>query len=119
MYHVKREPALVAIPLLTTIVALIAHLLHWNVATSAIVLAVIVALGHVVTALMATPWQPSVFNGAVVAFLVLVANYWPNPFGVHITPSLIQTLAVFLTFLAGNYVRGHVTPAIPVRTPAG
>lgn len=105
MYHVQREPALLAIPVLTTIIAIIAHALHWDAATSAIVLAVVVALGHLVTAVLARPWQPSVFTGAVVVVFTLVSHYW-----LHLDPSVIQTLAVLVTAIFGNFVRGHVTP---------
>jgi hypothetical protein len=101
----KREPALLALPVLTTVIGLVAHLLNWNVSTTAIVTAVVVALGAAVTAALARPWHPAALAGAVATVLTLVSHYW-----LHMSTGFISAVAMAVTLVVGLVVRHQVTP---------
>jgi len=105
MANLRREVALLALPVLTFAAIILCHLIHANAAASTWVTAAFVAAGTVVTTALATPRSMTAIGGAVVTLFTILAHYWW-----HFDPATVAAGLVIIQTLFGMQVRGQATP---------
>lgn len=108
MQNLKREVALLALPVLTFLGVLLVHLIHANAITATWVEALFVALGTGLAAAFATPPHPQLIGGAVVTALTICGHYWW-----HFSTAELQQAIIVINLLFGVSVSHRITPRFP------
>lgn len=105
MTGLKREVAMLALPVLTFIAIALSHFIHANAATTSWVTAAFIAAGTVITSALATPRSMTAIGGAVLALLTILAHYWW-----HLPPAELAPLIIAVQTLFGMHVRAQAAP---------
>jgi hypothetical protein len=113
MAGLKREVAMLALPVLTFAGVALCHLIHANAQTTTWVTAAFVAAGTVIAAALAVPRSMTAIGGAVIALVTILAHYWW-----HLSPAALAPLLIVVQTLFGMHVRGQATPLTGGPPPA-
>jgi len=113
MAGLRREVAMLALPVLTFVGVALAHLLKANAQTSTIIEALFVAVGTLIAAVAAVPRSMTAIGGTVLTLATLVSHYWW-----HLGPDEWAAVLVIVQTLFGMHVRGQATPVYgPAQAP--
>lgn len=105
MAGLRREVAMLALPVLTFLGVALAHVINANAQTTTIIEALFVAVGTLIAAALAVPRSHTAIGGAVITLLTLVSHYWW-----HLNPQEWAAALVVVQTLFGMHVRAQATP---------
>ncbi len=109
MAGLRREVALLALPVLSFLAVILCHLVHANPATTAWIIAAFTAAGGALAAALAVPRHPQAIGAGVVALFTILAHYWW-----HLGSDVIAPGVVIVNLIFGIGVSLRITPAFPV-----
>jgi hypothetical protein len=103
--NIRREVALLALPVLTFAAVVLCHLIHANPATTTWVTTAAAAAGTIVVTALATPPHPQLIGGAVIALFNVLAHYWW-----HIPADIQAPALIVIMLLFGMPLSNRITP---------
>jgi hypothetical protein len=112
MAGLRREVALLALPVLSLIAVILCHLIHANPATTVWITAAFTAGGGALAAALAIPRHPQAIGAGVVALFTILAHYWW-----HLGTDVIAPGVVIINLIFGIGVSLRITPTFPPAQP--
>jgi protein-S-isoprenylcysteine O-methyltransferase Ste14 len=108
MAGLRREVALLALPVLALAAAILCHLIHAAPATTTWITAAATAAGTVVVTALAIPRHPQLIGGSVITLFTILAHYWW-----HLSTDMLSPAVVVISLLFGMPLSNRITPVVP------